>query len=71
MASSGTLRGATTKCPATAVYEMDSWERQTLECTSGVQKENGMGPPLVCLLLVPIIVKVQAKYEPQGVALKA
>ncbi|CAN0162995.1 unnamed protein product, partial [Scytosiphon promiscuus] len=30
---------------ATAVSEMDSGQRRTIECTSGVQQGDGMGPP--------------------------
>ncbi|CAN0439236.1 unnamed protein product, partial [Scytosiphon promiscuus] len=48
--------------PATAVYEMDSGERRTIECTSGVQQGDGMGPPLFSLILVPIVLKLQEKY---------
>ncbi|CAN0359962.1 unnamed protein product, partial [Scytosiphon promiscuus] len=57
--------------PATAVYEMDSGERRTIECTSGVQQRDGMGPPLFSLILVPIVLKLQVKYEPLGVSFKA
>ena len=57
--------------PATAVYEMDSGERRKLQCTSGVQQGDGMGPPLFSLILIPIILKLQEKYKPLGVAFKA
>lgn len=53
---------------AKAVYEMDSGERRTLECRSKVQQGDGMGPPLFFLILVPIIIKLQKKYEPLGVS---
>lgn len=56
---------------AKAVYEMDSGERRTLECRSKVQQGDGMGPPLFFLILVPIIIKLQKKYEPLGVSIKA
>ncbi|CAN0368719.1 unnamed protein product, partial [Scytosiphon promiscuus] len=59
------------KIPAKAVSEMDSGERRTIECTSGVQQRDGMGPPLFSLILVSIDVKLQEKYEPFGVAFKA
>ncbi|CAN0303380.1 unnamed protein product, partial [Ectocarpus fasciculatus] len=57
--------------PASAVFEMDSGERRTIECRSGVQQGDGMGPPLFCLILIPIIDKLRRKYEPLGVTLKA
>ena len=44
--------------PAKAVFEMDSGERRTIECTTGVQQGDRMGPPLFCLVLVPIIQKL-------------
>ncbi|CAM9163260.1 unnamed protein product, partial [Ectocarpus sp. 12 AP-2014] len=56
---------------AKAVYEMDSGERRTLECRSRVQQGDGMGPPLLCLIPVPIIIRLQKKYEPLGVSIKA
>ncbi|CAN0508788.1 unnamed protein product, partial [Scytosiphon promiscuus] len=46
-------------------------ERRTIECTSGVQQGDGMGPPLFSLILVPIVLKLQEKYEPLGVSFKA
>eukprot|EP00903_Cladosiphon_okamuranus_P013938 g12964.t1 len=57
--------------PAKAVYEMDSGERRTIECKSGVQQGDGMGPPLFCFVLVPILIKLNHKYEPLGVSLTA
>lgn len=56
--------------PTKAVYEMDSEERRTLECRIRVQQGDGMGPPLFCLILVPIIIKLQKKYEPLGVSIE-
>lgn len=41
-----------------------------LECRSRVQQGDVIGPPLFCLILVPII-KLQKKYEPLGVSIKA
>ena len=57
--------------PAKAIYEMDSGERRTIECKSGVQQGDGMGPPLFCFTLVPIVSKLRVKYEPLGVRIKA
>lgn len=57
--------------PAKAMYEMDSGERRAIECKSGVQQGDGMGPPLFCFVLVPIVSKLRAKYEPLGVSIKA
>ncbi|CAB1109091.1 unnamed protein product [Ectocarpus sp. CCAP 1310/34] len=47
--------------PAKAIYTMDSGERRTIECKSGVQQGDGMGPPLFCFILVPIVLKLRAK----------
>lgn len=57
--------------PAKAMYEMDSGESRTIECTTGVQQGDGMGPPLFCFVLIPIIQKLNRKYEHLGVSLKA
>ncbi|CAB1119527.1 unnamed protein product [Ectocarpus sp. CCAP 1310/34] len=57
--------------PAKAIYTMDSGERRTIECKSGVQQGDGMGPPLFCFILVPIVLKLRAKYDHLGVSLKA
>lgn len=57
--------------PAKAVYEMDSGERRTIECKSGVQQRDEMGPPLFCFVLVSIVIKLNHKHEPLGVCLKA
>ena len=57
--------------PAKAVFEMDSGERRTIECTTGVQQGDGMGPPLFCFVLVPITQKLNRKYEHLGVSLTA
>ncbi|CAN0281774.1 unnamed protein product, partial [Scytosiphon promiscuus] len=50
---------------------MDSGERRTIECTSGVQQGDGMGPPLFSLILVPIVLKLKEKYELFEVSFKA
>lgn len=57
--------------PARAMYEMDSGERRKIECTTGVQQGDGMRPPLFCFVLIPIIQKLNRKYEHLGVSLKA
>ena len=57
--------------PAMAVYEMDSGERRTIECTSGVQQGDGMGPPLFCLTLVPILTEMRERYQDLGVNVQA
>lgn len=57
--------------PASAVYEMDSGGRRTIQYRSGVQQGDGMGRPLFCLILIPIIDKLRMKYEPLGVAHEA
>lgn len=50
---------------------MDSGERRTTECTSGVQQGDEMVPPLFCFVLVPIVRKLRGTYEPLGVSIKA
>ena len=47
--------------PAKAIYEMDSEERRAIECKSSVQQGDGMGPPLFCFTLVPIVAKLRVK----------
>ena len=59
------------KIPAKAIYEMDSGEHRTIECKSGAQQGDGMGPPLFCLALVPIVSKLRSKYEPERVRITA
>ena len=44
--------------PAKAVFEMDSEERRIIEFTTGIQQGDGIGPPLFCSVLVPIIQKL-------------
>eukprot|EP00903_Cladosiphon_okamuranus_P005887 g5822.t1 len=68
--------GSASRCydevPAKAVFKMDSSERRTIECKSGVQQGDGMGPPLFCFfILVPIVIKPNHKYGPLGVSLTA
>ncbi|CAN0326244.1 unnamed protein product [Scytosiphon promiscuus] len=57
------LVGCIAKCndqnPATAVYEMDSGERPTIDYGSGVQQGDGIGPSLFCLMLIPVIGTLQ------------
>ena len=57
--------------PAKAIYEMDSGERRVIECKSGVQQGDGMGPPLFCFVIAPIASKLRPKYEPLGVRIEA
>ena len=49
------LVGYITRCydeiPAEAIYKMGSGERRAIECKSGVQQGDGMGPPLFCFTL--------------------
>ena len=42
-----------------------------IECKSGVQQGDGMGPPLLCFTLVPIVSKLRVKHEPLQVRIKA
>lgn len=37
-------------------------------CCVAQQQEDGMGPPLFSMALIPIILKLQDKYKPLGVA---
>ena len=53
--------------PATAVYEMDSGERRTIECSTGDEQGGGMGPPLYCLPMNPLLKALNEKYGPLGV----
>ena len=57
--------------PAKAIYKTDSGERRVIECKSGVQEENGMGPPLFCFVIIPTVSKLRPKYEPLGVRIEA
>ncbi len=69
------LTGFIAKCydgtPATAVYTMDSGERRTIECASGVQQGDGLGPSLYCLPMNPILKTLNEKYQRLGVEFDA
>ena len=50
--------------PVSAVYEMDSGKRRTTKCSTGVQQGDGMGPPLYCLPMNPLLKALNEKYGP-------
>ncbi|CAN0235475.1 unnamed protein product, partial [Scytosiphon promiscuus] len=46
-------------------------KRNTKTTVRRMQQGDGMEPPLFSLILVPIVLKLQEKYEPLGVSFKA
>ncbi|CAN0328772.1 unnamed protein product, partial [Scytosiphon promiscuus] len=53
--------------PAPVFFQMDSGERRKIECSSGVQQGDAMGPALFCMPLLPVLKRVREEFEPRGV----
>ena len=53
--------------PAPAFFQMDSGERRKIECSTGVQQGDAMGPALFCILLLPVLKRISEEFEPRGV----
>ena len=48
-------------------FQMDSGERRNIECSSGVQQGDAMGPALSCVPLLPVLKRIREEFEPRGV----
>ena len=46
---------------------MKSGERRKIDCSSGVQQGDAMGPALFCMPLLPVLKRTRAEFEPRGV----
>ena len=53
--------------PAPVFSKMDSGERRNIECSSGVQQGDAMGPALSCVPLLPVLKRIREEFEPRGV----
>ena len=52
---------------APVFFHMESGERRKIDCSSGVQQGDVMGPELFCMLLLPVLKRTWAEFEPRGV----
>ena len=48
-------------------FQMESGERWKIDCSSGVQQGDAMGPALFCMPLLPVLKRTRAEFEPRGV----
>ena len=48
-------------------FQMESGERRKIDCSSGVQQGDAMGPALFCMPLLPVLKRTRAEFEPRGV----
>ena len=46
---------------------MESRERRKIDCSSGVQQGDAMGPALFCKPLFPVLKRTRAEFELRGV----
>ena len=51
---------------APGFFQMESGERRKIDCSSGVQQEDAMGPALFCMPLLPVLKRTRATFEPRG-----
>ena len=52
---------------APVFFQMESGERPKIDCSSGVQQGDAMGPALFCMPLLPVLKRTRAEFEPRGV----
>ena len=52
---------------APVFLQMDSGERRKIDCSSGVQQGDAMGPALFCMPLMPILRRTREEFEPMRV----
>ena len=52
---------------APVFFQMESGERRKINCSSGVQQGDAMGPALFCMPLLPVLKRTRAESEPRGV----
>ena len=48
-------------------FQMESGERRKIDCPSGVQQGDAMGPALYCMPLLAVLKRARAEFEPRGV----
>ena len=51
---------------APVFLQMESGERREIDCSSGVQQGDAMGPALFCMPLLPVLKRTRAEFEPRG-----
>ena len=51
---------------APVFFQMDSGERRRIDCSSGVQQGNAMGPALFSMPLLPVLKRTREEFEPKG-----
>ena len=52
---------------APVFFQMDPGERRKIDCSSGVQQGDAMGPALFCMPLLPVLKQTREEFEPKGV----
>ena len=52
---------------APVFFQMESGERRKIDCPSGVQQGDAMGPALFCMPLLPVLKRTRAEFEPRGI----
>ena len=52
---------------APVFFQTESGERQKIDCSSGVQQGDAMGPALFCMPLLQVLKRTRAEFEPRGV----
>ena len=53
--------------PAPVFSQMDSGQRRNVECSSGVQQGDAMGPALFCMPLLPVLKRIREEFERRDV----
>ena len=51
---------------APVFFQMDSGERREIDCSSGVQQGDAMGPALFCMSLLSVLIRTREEFEPKG-----
>ncbi|CAM9791152.1 unnamed protein product, partial [Laminaria digitata] len=51
---------------APVFFQMDSEERRKIDCSSGVQQGNAMGPALFCMPLLPVLKRTREEFDKRG-----
>ena len=52
---------------APVFFQMESGERRKIECSSGAQQGDTMGPALFCIPLLPVLKRTRVEFESKGV----
>ena len=48
-------------------FQMESGKSRKIDCSSGVQQGDAMGPVLFCMPLLPVLKRTWAEFEPRGI----